>query len=70
MRRAADTARRAGPRPGRSCLLWGIAALLWLGVLLHLFPVAWMVSASLKPTREIFEEPFRLIPHAAVGRLL
>jgi ABC-type glycerol-3-phosphate transport system permease component len=48
--------------------LWGIAAFLWLGVALHLFPVAWMVSASLKPTREIFEEPFRLIPkHVSTG---
>jgi multiple sugar transport system permease protein len=43
-------------------LLWGIAGFLWLGVALHLFPVLWMVSASLKPTREIFDEPFRLIP--------
>lgn len=43
-------------------LLFSIAAFLWLGVLLHLFPVAWMVSASLKPSREIFEQPFRIIP--------
>lgn len=42
--------------------LFAIAAFLWLGVLLHLFPVLWMVSASFKPTKEIFEEPFRLIP--------
>lgn len=42
--------------------LFAIAAFLWLGVLLHLFPVAWMVSASFKPTREIFDQPFRLIP--------
>jgi multiple sugar transport system permease protein len=39
-----------------------IGSFLWLGVLLHLFPVAWMVSASLKPTREIFEQPFNLVP--------
>jgi len=39
-----------------------IGGVLWLGVLLHLFPVAWMISASLKPTREIFEQPFRLVP--------
>jgi multiple sugar transport system permease protein len=50
-------------RPRARLLLLGIAAFLWLGVLLHLFPVAWMVSASLKPTREIFEEPFRLWPN-------
>lgn len=54
-------------------VLLGIAGFLWLGVLLHLFPVAWMVSASLKPTREIFEQPFRLWPQeptAASYRLL
>jgi ABC-type glycerol-3-phosphate transport system permease component len=39
-----------------------IAAFLWVGVLLHLFPVAWMLSASFKPTREIFDQPFRLLP--------
>ncbi len=43
-------------------MLFVIGAFLWLGVLLHLFPVAWMVSASLKPTREIFEQPFKLWP--------
>jgi multiple sugar transport system permease protein len=42
--------------------LSGIAAFLWLGVLLHLFPVAWMISASLKSTSEIFNQPFRLLP--------
>src|SRR5438105_2353296 len=52
-----------GRRRARTRLiLAGIAAFLWLGVLLHLFPVAWMISASLKPTREIFNEPFRMIP--------
>ena len=49
-------------RPRTRLVLFAIAAFLWLGVLLHLFPVAWMVSASLKPTHEIFEEPFRLVP--------
>jgi len=49
-------------RPKTRLLLFAIASLLWVGVLLHLFPVAWMVSASLKPTREIFDQPFRLIP--------
>lgn len=56
------------PQVGRSrlktkFLLWGIAAFLWFGVVMHLLPVLWMVSASLKPTKEIFEEPFRLIPN-------
>jgi multiple sugar transport system permease protein len=55
------------PRVGRQkpktrALLFGIGAFLWTGVLLHLFPVVWMLSASLKPTPEIFEAPFRLIP--------
>jgi ABC-type glycerol-3-phosphate transport system permease component len=49
-------------RPQTRLALGAIAALLWLGVLLHLFPVAWMISASLKPTREIFNQPFRLWP--------
>src|SRR5260221_10693457 len=49
-------------------LIFSITAFLWLGVLLHLFPVAWMVSASLKPTHEIFEQPFNLIPkHPTTG---
>jgi multiple sugar transport system permease protein len=49
-------------RPQARLALFAIAAFLWLGVLLHLFPVVWMISASLKPTREIFEQPFRLWP--------
>jgi multiple sugar transport system permease protein len=56
------------PRVGRKrakvrLMLVAIAGFLWLGVCLHLFPVAWMISASLKPTREIFERPFQLVPH-------
>jgi ABC-type glycerol-3-phosphate transport system permease component len=49
-------------RPATRWKLSGIALFLWIGVLLHLFPVAWMLSASLKPTREIFDQPFRLLP--------
>ncbi|HEV2473718.1 MAG TPA: carbohydrate ABC transporter permease, partial [Chthonomonadales bacterium] len=49
-------------RPKVRLALFCIALLLWTGVLLHLFPVAWMVSASLKPTREIFENPGHLLP--------
>lgn len=49
-------------RPKTRLMLLTIAVFLWIGVLLHLFPVAWMISASLKPTPEIFNEPFRLIP--------
>src|SRR5438552_15215975 len=55
-------------RPLVRLKLNAIAALLWFGVLLHLFPVLWMVSASLKPTQEIFDQPFRLIPqHPSVN---
>jgi multiple sugar transport system permease protein len=43
-------------------LLISIASFLWLGVLLHLFPFWWMVVSSIKPTREIFEQPFSLWP--------
>lgn len=39
--------------------IWGV---LLLGVAIHLFPFLWMVSASLKPTHEIFEKPGQLIP--------
>lgn len=49
-------------RPGARFQMSAIAAFLWFGVLLHLFPVLWMLSASLKPTQEIFDQPFRLIP--------
>lgn len=49
-------------RPKARIALLLIGSFLWLGVLLHLFPVAWMVSASFKPTREIFEQPFNLVP--------
>jgi multiple sugar transport system permease protein len=54
-------------RPKTRMALFIISAFLWLGVLLHLFPVLWMISASLKPTREIFNEPFRLLPHEPTG---
>jgi ABC-type glycerol-3-phosphate transport system permease component len=43
-------------------LLVSITLFLCLGVLLHLFPFWWMVVSSLKPTREIFEQPFTLWP--------
>jgi multiple sugar transport system permease protein len=43
-------------------LLISITCFLCLGVGLHLFQFWWMVASSLKPTREIFEEPFRMWP--------
>src|SRR5207247_1316638 len=54
-------------RPKARLQLNSIAAFLWLGVLLHLFPVAWMLSASFKPTPEIFNRPFNLIPEHPTG---
>ena len=54
-------------RPKARLQICLIAAFLWLGVLLHLFPVAWMLSASLKPTAEIFSRPFNLIPEHPTG---
>jgi ABC-type glycerol-3-phosphate transport system permease component len=54
---------KAGRRSPRTrALLAFIWCVLILGVTLHLFPVLWMVSASFKPTHEIFEDPGRLIP--------
>jgi multiple sugar transport system permease protein len=50
-------------RPKARVALFSISTLLWVGVLLHLFPVAWMISASFKPTHEIFDQPFNLVPH-------
>ncbi len=49
-------------RPRARFQLNAIAAFLWFGVLLHLLPVLWMISASFKPTQEIFDQPFRLLP--------
>ena len=43
-------------------LLIGITAFLWIGVLLHLFPVWWMVATSLKTTAEIYANPVGFIP--------
>jgi multiple sugar transport system permease protein len=46
-------------------LLLGIGGFLWFGVLLHLFPIWWMVATSLKSSAEIFTNPIGLIPHHA-----
>jgi multiple sugar transport system permease protein len=54
---------QVGRKNRRTRLLLGaIAGILWLGVVLHLFPFWWMVISSFKPTREIFEQPFSLWP--------
>ena len=54
-------------RPRARFQLNAIALFLSLGVLLHLLPVLWMLSASFKPTAEIFGRPFNLIPEHPTG---
>jgi multiple sugar transport system permease protein len=49
-------------KPKARLALFAIAAVLWAGVVLHLLPVLWMISASFKPTNEIFNQPFKLTP--------
>jgi len=43
-------------------LIGTITAVLWLGVALHLFPVWWMFTTSIKPSYEIFKFPPTLWP--------
>src|SRR3989339_1374717 len=43
-------------------LLISITSLLWIGVLLHLFPIWYMISTSLKATAEVYANPVGLIP--------
>jgi len=55
------------PKVGRNkfkvrLAIWGITAFLWLGVGLHLWPVYWMFTSSLKTTEEIFTFPPTLFP--------
>lgn len=39
-----------------------ISAFLWIGIALHLFPVWWMVTSSLKPYYEVYQFPPSLLP--------
>jgi len=48
-------------RRTRALMLF-ITSVLVLGILLHLFPVWWMISTSLKPSEEVFRDPGRLWP--------
>jgi len=43
-------------------LIGAITAILWLGVALHLFPVWWMFTTSIKPSYEVFRFPPSLWP--------
>ena len=39
-----------------------ITAILWIGVILHLFPVYWALKSSITPNHEIFTVVPRLFP--------
>ena len=55
--------------PSRSAPLGTIAlyAALAIGALIALFPMLWMVSASLMPTGEATSEPPRFLPSRVTG---
>src|SRR4029078_505242 len=42
---------------------WAIVAFLWLGILLHLFPIYFMVITSFKSSVEVLHNPFTWYPH-------
>jgi len=44
-------------------LFISISVFLWLGIFLHLFPVWWMFTTSIKPEGEVFQFPPSLWPH-------
>jgi len=44
-------------------LIGGITLFLWIGIFLHLFPVWWMFTTSIKPFGEVFQFPPSLWPH-------
>ena len=44
-------------------LLIGIAAFLWIGVILHLYPIWWAVNTSITPYEELFFFPPPLLPY-------
>jgi multiple sugar transport system permease protein len=53
--------RRRGPRPNRGWIKQGLLIVVLLGLsLLFIFPLVWVISASLKPSSEVFDN--RLIP--------
>lgn len=55
--------RRRGGRTRRA--LYVIFAILWLGVLLHLFPVYWMLVSSFEGNIQAFSNPLSFWPHPA-----
>ena len=55
--------RRAGGRTRRALVL--IGAILWVGVLLHLFPVYWMLVHSVEGDAQNFGHPLSFWPHPA-----
>jgi multiple sugar transport system permease protein len=55
--------RRRGGRTRRTLVF--IGAILWLGVLLHLFPVYWMLVHSVEGDAQNFGQPLSFWPHPA-----
>jgi len=49
-------------KPKLKLLIIGISAFLWLGIFIHLFPVWWTFTTSIKPVREIYKFPPTLWP--------
>ncbi len=56
--------RRTRPRSIGSAI---VTALLLLGGWIMVFPFVWMISSSLKPTDEVFDADFSIIPKTFVG---
>lgn len=55
--------RRRGARTRRA--LYAIFAILWVGVVLHLFPVYWMLVSSVEGDVQNFRNPLSFWPHPA-----
>jgi len=54
---------KVGRQKGKVRLLMGlITVFLWTGIFLHLFPVWWMITTSIKPFAEIYQFPPSLWP--------
>ena len=57
---------RLGKKAGERLARWGSTFLVGLGGLFILFPIAWMLSTSLKPGGNVFLLPIRWIPRRIV----
>jgi ABC-type glycerol-3-phosphate transport system permease component len=62
----ATRARPRWQREGRAQLRFGLDHLLAIGAsLLFVYPLIWLLSASLKPAWQIYRQPLTLIPDGA-----